>query len=200
MESLFACPFYWKSMQELRQSIRERRHQLTDGEREIAAKQLFTQLSQSSLINPCQHIAVYTSFDGEIDTKYMVDELWRLKKNVYLPVLLPQTKKMQFAHYDRTSALVLNQFNILEPKVHDFVSWKDLDVVFLPLVAFDHAGNRLGMGAGYYDATLQNIVAKPKLIGLAYEFQRVEHLVAKASDVRLHGILTEAHYYEILVT
>jgi 5-formyltetrahydrofolate cyclo-ligase len=77
-----------------------------------------------------------------------------------------------------------------------------LDVILMPLVAFDGQGNRLGMGAGYYDRTLAFLRhrrhwRKPRIIGLAYEFQRMPALPAEPWDVPLDGIITEAGFYKI---
>jgi len=56
----------------------------------------------------------------------------------------------------------------------------------------------LGMGAGFYDRTfafLKNGGAKPLLLGLAYEFQRLDHLEEASWDVPLAGVVTECHTY-----
>jgi 5-formyltetrahydrofolate cyclo-ligase len=68
--------------------------------------------------------------------------------------------------------------------------------VLTPLVAFDLHGNRLGMGGGFYDRTFEFLNRhthwrRPLLIGLAYDFQRVEQLYSHGWDVRLSGVVTE---------
>ena len=70
----------------------------------------------------------------------------------------------------------------------------------MPLVAFDSSGHRLGMGGGYYDASLAVLQMrshwhKPRLVGLAHEFQRIDHLAVDEWDVPLHGILTNERFY-----
>jgi len=71
-----------------------------------------------------------------------------------------------------------------------------LHVLIVPLVGFDDNGNRLGMGGGYYDATLsflrrRRIWRKPFLIGLAYECQRAARIPSETWDIRLDAVLTE---------
>lgn len=71
-----------------------------------------------------------------------------------------------------------------------------LDFLVVPLVGFDDQGRRLGMGGGYYDATLaflrrRRIWHKPYLIGLAFECQRVAEIPSEPWDIRLNAILTE---------
>ena len=63
--------------------------------------------------------------------------------------------------------------------------------MFVPGVAFDCAGNRLGRGAGWYDRLLANLGSKKFAIGLAYEFQIVDAVPAQPWDCRVNLILTE---------
>lgn len=69
------------------------------------------------------------------------------------------------------------------------------DLVFVPLVAFDREGGRLGQGGGYYDRTLAALAAvRPVVIGLAFAGQEVEHIPHDPHDQKLDGILTERGY------
>ena len=77
---------------------------------------------------------------------------------------------------------------------------RELDLILAPLVGFDTHGNRLGMGGGYYDRTFAYLKhrlhwQKPRLIGLAYELQRVADLANHAWDVPLQSVVTEQHIY-----
>ena len=72
--------------------------------------------------------------------------------------------------------------------------------MLVPLVAFDGAGNRLGMGGGFYDRTFaylrtRAVWKRPQLIGVAYEFQRLEALPVQTWDIPLQGIATEKRLY-----
>jgi 5-formyltetrahydrofolate cyclo-ligase len=64
-------------------------------------------------------------------------------------------------------------------------------VIFVPLLAFDGHGNRLGYGGGFYDRSL---AARPgcEAIGFGYEAQRVELVPHEAFDRPLPRIVTEA--------
>jgi len=78
----------------------------------------------------------------------------------------------------------------------------DLDIVFVPLVAFDRAGHRLGMGAGFYDRCFGRLRRRtrwrrPKLVGLACEFQLVAGIEARPWDVRLDAVATDKGLYWI---
>ena len=96
-----------------------------------------------------------------------------------------------------------NRFGIFEPIVNHraWLNPIQLDWIFLPLVAFNSSCYRLGMGGGFYDASLAGLRSRtywqrPKLVGLAYEFQRIEHFAVEDWDVPLHGILTDERFYQ----
>ena len=67
----------------------------------------------------------------------------------------------------------------------------------MPLVAFAPDGARIGMGGGYYDRLLKKIHPKCLTIGLAYDFQRLEHINIQSWDVPLDEILTPTQHYRI---
>ncbi|MDO7653149.1 MAG: 5-formyltetrahydrofolate cyclo-ligase, partial [Porticoccus sp.] len=66
-----------------------------------------------------------------------------------------------------------------------------LDLILLPLVAFDHRGNRLGMGGGFYDRTLARQKNFTRLIGLAQSCQETDSIAHQPWDITLHAIVTE---------
>jgi 5-formyltetrahydrofolate cyclo-ligase len=104
---------------------------------------------------------------------------------------------MQFARYDPDLSLARNRFGIAEPaRDAPTVAPRFLDVVLLPVVAFDAAGTRLGSGAGYYDRCFAYRNARqswhaPLLIGVAFACQEVPALARQAWDVPLDAIVTE---------
>ena len=64
-------------------------------------------------------------------------------------------------------------------------------VVFVPGVAFDCNGNRLGRGTGWYDRLLGGLDARVPRIALAYEFQLLEEVPVEPGDLPVHAIVTE---------
>ncbi len=149
-----------------------------------------------------RHIACYLANDGEIDPHLLIEHAWFLNKKVYLPILSPLKDHLYFAPYETSSKLQLNRFNIPEPVCHP-TQWKtaaQLDLLLLPLVAFDPNGNRMGMGGGFYDRTLaylqhRRLWKKPVLIGLAHEIQKVAQLQPQSWDIPLNYIITEKQRY-----
>jgi 5-formyltetrahydrofolate cyclo-ligase len=95
----------------------------------------------------------------------------------------------------------LNKFSIREPKpdVTAIALPVQLDVIFMPLVAFDAQGQRLGMGGGFYDRTLATLPQdsqKPLLVGLAHQCQQVETVPTEPWDVPLPLVLTPQQLWD----
>lgn len=139
-------------------------------------------------------VALFLSFDGELDTQPLIDLLWRSGKKVYLPVLHPFSPgNLLFLNYHPASELLINRLKIQEPKldVRDVLPLSELDVLITPLVAFDVNGQRLGMGGGFYDRTLQNwqqYGLHP--VGYAHDCQQVEQLPVEKWDIPLPAVVT----------
>ncbi len=188
------------SRQQLRTLIRQRRQQLSVDAQQQAAVALATKVSTSAVIQHSQHIALYLANDGELDTTGLIQALWQQNKHVYLPVLHPFTAGyLLFVRYCHTTALKLNRFGIAEPlpACPDIIPLQQLDVIFTPLVAFDHAGNRLGMGGGFYDRTLSQLPCNNHvhIIGLAHDCQLVDAVPKEAWDIPLQQIITPSKHW-----
>lgn len=166
--------------------------------RESNAERAAELLTSNLLFQNSQHIACYMATPEEFDCAPIVKKIWQAKKSCYLPVL-SSNNTLVFACYRNKNKLVTNRYSILEPFQPEVFSPEKLDIVLLPLVAFDLEGNRLGMGAGYYDRTFafkqNNKMRKPFLLGVGYECQKVENIISDDWDVKLDGMLTEKKLY-----
>ena len=178
---------------QLRQQIRKTRANLTALQQQQAEDSITQQALALIEAQNAQHIALYVSFDGEISTEKLIKTLWAQDKHVYLPVLHPfNPNHLLFLRYLPDTLMLKNKFGIWEPKlnVQNVLPLKELDILFTPLVAFDKQGNRLGMGGGFYDRTLQNWRNSSFIpVGLAHQCQQVEQLPTEVWDVPLHQIL-----------
>lgn len=136
-----------------------------------------------------------------MDPTRFVELAWQRDKEIYLPVLQKHTRHMMFAPYGPKTRLKNNRFGIPEPDVprNKMHAPKALDLVIVPLVAFDDSGNRMGMGGGYYDRSFSFLrfamePRHPRLVGAAHELQRVPQLEAQEWDVPLDSVVTEAGF------
>lgn len=189
----WSCPLQNKAR--LRQTINEKRAAFGDVARNNAAQQALDFFTKSPLFIKNNNIASYLARREEFDCSPIIKALWQANKNCYLPILSEKEGHLDFVRYQEQDGLQLNRFRILEPTGTEKISPEKLDVVLLPLVAFDLKGHRLGVGGGYYDRTfefvLKDKLTKPMLIGVGYEFQHVKQLPFDEWDVSLNGILTE---------
>nr|WP_315065221.1 5-formyltetrahydrofolate cyclo-ligase [uncultured Haemophilus sp.] len=178
---------------QLRQQIRKTRANLTALQQQQAEDSITQQALALIEERNAQHIALYVSFDGEISTDKLIKTLWAQDKHVYLPVLHPfNPNHLLFLRYLPDTPMLKNKFSIWEPRlnVQNVLPLDELDILFTPLVAFDKQGNRLGMGGGFYDRTLQHWHKSSFIpVGLAHQCQQVEQLPTEVWDVPLHQIL-----------
>jgi 5-formyltetrahydrofolate cyclo-ligase len=187
----------------LRVKVRAQRLRLSPEERRLAAERVLARLAGTRLFLVSRRIACYLPNDGEVDTSDLIERMWRLRKKVFLPVLSRLAlDRLWFARALPGMQLVPNRYGIPEPRVaaRDLVRAREIDLILLPLVAFDNNGNRLGRGAGFYDRSLaflrqRRFLRTPRLLGLAYDFQRVPKIDADPWDVPLDGIVTDRSAY-----
>lgn len=188
---------------DLRRSLRIRRNTLSAEERRLAARQLALNVAGTRLFLTSRRIACYLPNDGEIDTGGIIERVGRLRKTCYLPVLSRLLHdRLWFARIGAETEFTPNRFGIPEPVVgaRELVRAQELDLILMPLVGFDDDGNRLGMGGGFYDRSLEFLRhrhhwRKPHVLGLAYDFQRVNGLVPDPWDIPLQGVATNRAVY-----
>ena len=138
-------------------------------------------------------VAAYCACDGEVDLAPLIERCWQRGIVIALPVLAG--KRMAFAAYRSETPLCDNRYGIPEPVAAEPL---EPNVVLAPLVAFDDAGNRLGMGGGYYD---RYFAAHPAAlrIGVAHECQRAQRLPTNPWDVPLAALATEQGWRNISI-
>jgi len=190
---------------EFRRQIRYRRSRLSSSERQNASKRIEQQVVTSHSFLVSRRIAVYVPVAGEIDAMPIASKAGHMSKEMYLPVLFSYRRRLAFARYQASTIVKPNRVGIDEPQV-DPKEWhgpRRLDLILLPLVGFSKSGFRIGMGGGYYDASLEYLKyreswKRPALIGMAYEFQRFDdnQIAADSWDVKLDGVFTETRFYD----
>ena len=187
-------------MKKIRNIIKEKRSQLSEKELSLTSKAITERIRSFKFPKELTKIGIYYAVNNEVDVHPLCKILWQESKRVYLPIV--EKKKLLFGEYRNTSNLKNNRFKIPEPIVglESQISAFELDLIFMPLVAFDPMGNRIGMGGGFYDRTLDNKqldndLKKPILVGVAYEFQKQNQIQPNPWDIPLDMIFTESKIY-----
>ena len=185
----------------LRRQMRATRRALPPETRRLASIAAAVRLADSPRYRSARRIAVYVAMDGELDPTPFVMRARSDGRELYLPVLPQGEGPMSFLPYAQDAALTPNRFGIPEPAADParVRPGTDMDLVLTPLVAFDLFGNRIGMGAGFYDRTFAFLKdttrSQSPLIGYAYECQKVDAIDPQAWDVSLAGVATEQQFY-----
>ena len=178
----------------LRRELRARRRALPAADRIAGADALAARLLALPFFPASGYVAGYWAMDGEIGL-----HSWQLrlpKAVVYCLPVLADDRTLRFAPWRPGDALVTNRYGIPEPDMNprSGLAATDMAMIVVPLVGFDAAGHRLGMGGGWYDRTLAPRLQRPAppwLVGVGFEVQRVDALDAQAWDVPLDAVCTE---------
>lgn len=189
----------------LRQQVRAARRALTDRERRAAADGVADRVADWPVYVESGCIAGYWACLGELDLAPLFEQAWAASKQVCLPVVVDDPpQSLRFAPYRPDVALRRNRFRIPEPDLPE-TEWlfpDQLDLLLVPLVAFDAKGTRLGMGGGFYDRSFAFLLnpdyqgKRPVLLGVGYEFQKMATLLTREPwDVPLAAAATEAALY-----
>lgn len=152
----------------------------------------------SSQANPGV-VAAYLAFDGEPDLMPFLAGMEDRGVKLALPVVqdAPGKAVITLRQWSVTGEMQKNRYGIHEPAGTVEIRITDIDLVLVPLVGWDRAGGRLGMGASFYDRLFQpySELARPLRIGVGYELQNVENLPLDPWDIRLHGVVTENGWF-----
>ena len=189
---------------ELRAALLDQRSQLATVDIERASIAVARRVLDLPVVAAATRIAAYRAVRGELDADAGVQWAWNAGRRVYLPVTVPP-RHMTFARWRQGDQFAKSRFGIDEPlPAARRVATTRLDVVLVPLVAFDRHGHRLGQGAGYYDATfsfrLRARRTRPVLVGLAHAFQEVAHIDEREWDVPLDLVVTEHRVFDCAST
>ncbi len=181
----------------LRARMAVRRGELDARQRVAAAAGVTRSLERLPEFMTDHNVAGYWAVRGELPLNLAVASLHRRGQHYFLPVI-DAARRLRFAEYTTRSALRSNRFGIPEPDVApgECLDAREMDVILLPLLAFDRFGHRLGTGGGFYDTTLAFLreakrPTQPLLVGIGYAFQQVDELPVQAWDVPLDYIATE---------
>jgi 5-formyltetrahydrofolate cyclo-ligase len=181
----------------VRRQLRAARRALAPAYRHQAARRATRHILGSGLLLKGRRWGFYLPLDEEFDALPLLNQALHMRKSCYLPVTANRpAQPLRFARLDGRHGVTRNRYGIIEPHSRRLLNARWLDMLIVPLVGFDHLGHRLGMGGGYYDATLaflrvRKVWRRPWLIGLAFECQRVPSIPAEPWDISLDAILTE---------
>ncbi|MCH8501908.1 MAG: 5-formyltetrahydrofolate cyclo-ligase [Aliidiomarina sp.] len=190
--------------QQWRRQLRTRRQQLSETEQREASEAVSQRLLTFTEQRPqVQEVAVFLANDSEINLQPYIEALWQRNIKTLVPVLHPFCAgHLLFMRYADDTVMRPNRFSIPEPELAcpNVVPLAKIDLLLAPLVGFDGHGNRLGMGGGFYDRTLNSWFAgrypNLQVAGVAHDCQYVEQLPAAAWDIPLPRVFTPTREWQ----
>lgn len=176
---------------DLRKSVLQARNALPETFRHTASQAIIAHCLNGLALPDKACVSGFWPIRSEIDPRPLMQALEARGMALCVPAIL-DAQTIEFRTMSFGDTLVETGFGTMGPPADAPVV--DPDIMLIPLAVFDHAGNRIGYGAGYYDraiAALHHKNKRPLLIGVAFDAQRVDHIAHEPHDVALNYILTE---------
>lgn len=183
----------------IRREYSAKRNSLTDEEMKLRDEKMY-ELFATIALQGVSHLLSYYPIPSRKEFNASVCEnLLRLENpllHVYLPRLSEDGVTMEAIEVDRETAFINNKYDIPEPAGRVCVEPQIIDAVFVPLVAFDMRGFRVGYGKGFYDRFLARCAQDVVKIGFSY-FEAIEAIEdIDEFDVPLNYCITPMRVYE----
>jgi 5-formyltetrahydrofolate cyclo-ligase len=153
-------------------------------------------LGMETFVNATR-VGCYCSIASEVGTDIVISACREMKKRLFLPAFDVREKVYQFGEVETGTVLIPGPLGILEPSGGVSCDAAELDMIIVPGLAFDESGNRLGHGAGHYDALLRDAGSAYKA-GFAFEFQMVESLIPHERDVAMNAVITNTRVMRVM--
>jgi len=182
-----------------RRRLRALRLGIEPRQRAAAESAIRATLERLRIFRRGRRVALYLPLPGEVDLRPCLPDAWRRGVDTYVPRIVSRRRRlMTFVALAPESTARLNSYGIEEPAATTrYLASTALDVVLVPVVGYDRRGNRLGMGAGFYDRALRRRLEagrawrRPRLVGVAFACQELPEIAASSWDVPLDLIVTE---------
>lgn len=197
-----------QTRQKIRKEKRANRNALSLGQQHLHSQKICRALTKTPEFLSAKTIGFYLDNDGEVSLTSLISYAQKIGKHCFLPRIekrFNEKKSMVFRRYQSKNTkntkatkntLTKNIYGIYEPRINsDYIAPKNIDLIIMPLVAFDKKGTRLGMGGGFYDRAFQHKIrfphSKPALIGVAHHSQISEYIPKLEWDVPTKYVITE---------
>lgn len=188
--------FYGMNKKELRQKYKSLRNQLSENDIEDESLAIANNVLKLPIWDKNYfHIFLSILEQKEVNTECILHLLAGKDKEIIVSKSDFQSKEMTHFLLTDNTKIKKNQYNIPEPVDGIEVPTHKIDVVFVPLLAFDQKGHRVGYGKGFYDKFLKE--CKPETIKIGLSFFEAEENIEDVfdGDIRLDYCVTEKRVY-----
>jgi len=177
----------------LRRRILQLRDQQTPAEVRAKSLRIIQTVRELPEYRKAKVIASYVDKGSEVQARLLIRQALASRKRVLVPIVDKESRSLLYSEIKGLHELAPGAFDILEPK-REHWSLKDLEtagVVFVPGIAWDLDGYRLGWGKGYFDTVLKRLPDRSVAIGLAFDLQVVERVPRAQFDLPVDLVVTE---------
>ena len=196
-----------RAKKQMRAEIKAKLSSLLIDRRETG-EALFQQIAAIPQLARANVVGIFVDFQNEVPVRYVIPRLFNSFSNVQrVGVPFCEGKLMRFYNLQKPTVdpitaeptfrdLVPLTYGILEPPrkaqllESNIISPEEIDLLFVPGIAFDLSGRRLGRGAGFYDRYLPQLRRDAFIVGIAYEEQLVDEAPVDAYDHPVHALVT----------
>jgi 5-formyltetrahydrofolate cyclo-ligase len=170
-----------------------------EGSAAICSAGVFARIKKLSAYEKARTVMFYLSYSFEVITDFMINSAFGDGKAVIVPAIKNSGDgKMHAVKISSLEDAGLSVYGIRQPEINssNIVEKDNIDLVFVPGLAFDVKGYRTGYGKGYYDRWLKGVPSE-KTVGLAYDFQITNQLPTEKHDLPVGIIITEKRVIQI---
>ncbi|MTK13677.1 MAG: 5-formyltetrahydrofolate cyclo-ligase [Clostridiaceae bacterium] len=181
-----------ESKKDIRRIIKDKRSSITAEEREKLNQTIYEKAINSEYYKNAKTIFIFISFKDEVDTLGIIKKSLEDGKIVCVPKVISKQEGMVAIRINNFEDMAVSSYGILEPKdTTNIIKENLVDLTFVPGLAFDKKGGRIGYGGGFYDRFLKDMRKDAKKIGLAYSFQIIDEVPMEEHDLFIDGIITD---------
>ncbi|MBI1837420.1 MAG: 5-formyltetrahydrofolate cyclo-ligase [Flavobacteriia bacterium] len=180
---------------ELRKKYTSKRNELQQNELDAINNKILNIINEQYYKNKTISIFLPIQNKNEINTFQIIKSL-ETENRITSSVSNFTTFEMEHLVLDSNTELSYNNFQIPEPKSGQKILEKDIDIVFVPLLAIDKSGQRVGYGKGFYDRFLSKCSPHCIFIGLHLFdiFDKIDDI--STDDIKLHYCITPHKIYK----
>jgi len=176
----------------------EKRNELSAEQIQVKSSLITESFITSDIWKNSKLIHIFISISGkkEVDTSFLIDFFFTQHPEIKICTSIVVGNDLVHTHIAETTTYLSNKWNIPEPVERNVLNESEIDLVLLPLLAFDIKGNRVGYGKSFYDRFLKKCKPDVVKVGLSL-FEAAEELIeGDAWDVSLDWALTPNQVYE----
>ncbi len=186
----------YRAKAELRKRARALRNTIPASAIAERSAKIVTRLEALTQIQQAKSVALFWPIEGrnEVDLRAFAEILKTRGVSIAFPSIDPDSRVMTFRFPQNHASMEERGLGFAEP-AYDDPEATQLDVVVVPALGLDAAGNRIGYGAGYYDRTLPRFCPPATAIAVAFDFQLLVEVPTTEGDVPVDVVLTDERFF-----